>query len=83
MTVDAGCKGCLGSLIQLKRRYPHLKLILSIGGAVGSEHFSAVATHAATRDTFARTSKDLIDILGFDGIDSKLTIPNYRTKLIT
>ncbi|KHJ30218.1 putative sporulation-specific chitinase [Erysiphe necator] len=68
MSVD-GTSGCINSLMRLKKQYYYLKVILSIGGANGSQNFSSVASNAAYRDNFARTARGLVEGLGFDGID--------------
>lgn len=70
MVVD-GAPGCLGSLAAIKRRMPHLKVILSIGGANESQNFAAVAASAALRDNFGRSARGLVIASGLDGIDSK------------
>jgi len=65
-----GTRGCLRSLGALKRDYPHLKCVLSIGGGGdGSASFAGVANNAITRYTFARSAKKLVDAYGLDGID--------------
>ncbi|SPO07697.1 related to chitinase [Cephalotrichum gorgonifer] len=68
MDVD-GVKGGLGSLMYLKQRHPHLKVILSIGGGSSVETFPRVASNSALRDNFARSAKGLVEASGFDGID--------------
>lgn len=70
MDVD-GAKGCLGSLMNIKQQKPHLKVLLSIGGAGASQNFAAVAASAATRDNFGRSARGLVDASGLDGIDSR------------
>jgi chitinase len=69
MSVD-GTQGCLRAFQNLKQRNPHLKLILSIGGATGGSNFPAVAADGAKRIICASTARSLIDQYGFDGIDS-------------
>jgi chitinase len=64
-----GFKGCLGSFIALKQQKPHLKVILSIGGAGASENFAAVARSAAKRDNFGRSAFSIVRDAGLDGID--------------
>lgn len=69
MVVD-GAQGCLGAFSAIKRRYSHLKLLLSIGGAgQGSQSFAAVAANAAARERFGRTARDLVNQFRLDGID--------------
>jgi chitinase len=69
MDVD-GAKGCLGSFMALKQEKPHLKVLLSIGGSGGCQHFATVAASAALRDNFGKSAKGLVVASGFDGIDS-------------
>lgn len=71
MDVD-GVKGCLGSFMVLKQQHPHLKVILSIGGAAASQNFAAVASSPIARDHFAKTASNLVHASGLDGLDSKL-----------
>jgi len=60
--------------MRLKEEHEYLKLILSIGGGAASQHFATVAASAATRDTFGRSARGLVEASGFDGIDSEFWI---------
>jgi chitinase len=73
MDVD-GAKGCLGSFMILKQRYPHLKVVLSIGGGAASQNFASVAANPVARDNFARTAYSLVQASGLDGIDSECKV---------
>ena len=53
----------------LREEYPHLKLILSVGGWDYSAHFSGVAATAAGRADFAQSCAELLAAYGLDGID--------------
>ncbi len=53
----------------LREKYPHLKLILSVGGWDYSVHFSEVAATAAGRATFAQSCAALLSDYDLDGID--------------
>lgn len=53
----------------LREEYPHLKLILSVGGWDYSAHFSNVAATAAGRATFAQSCAALLSAHDLDGID--------------
>lgn len=78
-TGDGHLRGNFNQLRQLKLRYPHLKVMISVGGWTWSEHFSDVALTAASRQAFVQSCIDLF-IKGqygtfgtvpgiFDGID--------------
>ena len=49
--------GNFGELRRLKRRYPHLKLTISIGGWGGSARFSDAALTEKSRHAFVRSAK--------------------------
>ncbi|MCJ1414354.1 hypothetical protein MMC32_000680 [Xylographa parallela] len=73
MEVD-GAQGCIKALTQLKDQYPELKIILSVGGGgQGSAHFAPIASNHTARMIFASTARGLVDMYGFDGIDSILS----------
>lgn len=56
--------------MHLKQRYPHLQVILSIGGGASAETFPIVASSTILRDNFARSARGLVEASGLDGIDS-------------
>ncbi|KAE9989139.1 hypothetical protein EG328_000071 [Venturia inaequalis] len=65
-----GTQGCLRALAQLKSRYGHLKLILSVGGAKGNKTaFSNASSDESRRSRFATSARCLVDRYYFDGID--------------
>ncbi|KAG7293217.1 hypothetical protein NEMBOFW57_003263 [Staphylotrichum longicolle] len=64
-----GVHGALGSLMHLKQRYPHVQVMLSIGGGDSAETFPLVASNAVLRDNFARSARGLVEASGLDGID--------------
>jgi chitinase len=61
--------GSFGQLLQLKKRNPHLKTLLAVGGWSWSGKFSDVALTAASRQKFARSCVALVSRYGFDGLD--------------
>ena len=61
--------GNFGELRRLKRQYPHLKTLISVGGWTWSDKFSDVALTAESRQKFARSCVDFMRKYGFDGID--------------
>ena len=64
-----GAQGGLGSLRHLKKKHPHLHVVLSIGGDAAAEAYPVVAANATFRNHFARTALSLIEACGLDGID--------------
>jgi chitinase len=66
------------SLRQLKQKYPHLKVLIAIGGATRSKEFSDMAATEKARQKFVQSCIDLY--LGthsdvFDGIDMDWEFP--------
>jgi chitinase len=64
--------GNFAELRRLKTRFPHLKLLMAVGGWSGSGKFSDVALTADSRATFTRSAVDLVIRRWpglFDGID--------------
>ncbi|OQR80647.1 glycoside hydrolase family 18 protein [Achlya hypogyna] len=61
--------GCFGQGHRLKQKYRNTKFGLSIGGWTLSDQFSAIASTAAGRATFAKSSVQLMLDLGLDFID--------------
>ncbi|KFY05596.1 hypothetical protein V492_08422 [Pseudogymnoascus sp. VKM F-4246] len=68
MEVD-GVNGCLGSFMVLKEKFPHLKVLLSIGGVDSSQSFRILSETAARRDNFAKSANLLVREARLDGID--------------
>lgn len=61
--------GNFHQLTLLKARFPHLRVLLSIGGYSWSTAFSALAATEAGRGRFAASCADLMERHGFDGLD--------------
>jgi chitinase len=66
---DAPFLGNFRQFQLLKEQYPHLKLLLSIGGWTWSENFSDAALTEEARAKFARSCVALMKQYGFDGLD--------------
>jgi chitinase len=56
---DQALKGNFNQLRKLKARYPHLKVLLSIGGWTWSTYFSNAALTSASREAFVASCIDL------------------------
>ena len=52
-----------------KKRFPHLKTLISVGGWTLSGRFSDAALTPASRAVFAQSCVDFLRTYGFDGID--------------
>lgn len=59
----------LSALRSLRMEYPHLKLLISVGGWDYSTYFSDVASTAGGRDRFARSCASFLSEQQLDGID--------------
>lgn len=71
MQIDCdGVQGGLGSLMHLKKKHPHLQVVLSVGGGASNEIFPLAVSDAVRRDNFARSARGLVEASGLDGIDS-------------
>ena len=73
-----GLHGSFNQLLKLKRKYPYLKTLISIGGWTGSGRFSEIALTEASRREFAASCLELYfrQYPGvFDGIDIDWEFP--------
>jgi len=59
----------LRQLVALKNQYPHLKVMVSMGGWGGCEPCSQAFSTVKGRQQFARSTKMILDEYGLDGID--------------
>ncbi len=64
-----GVRGNFNQLQLLKKKQPHLKSLISVGGWTLSGPFSDVALTEASRARFARSCVAFIKKYGFDGVD--------------
>ena len=67
-------------LRELKRKNPHLKTLISLGGWDYSANFSKVASSAAGRAAFAESCADFILEHGFDGVDIDWEFPAFSDR---
>ncbi len=68
-TNNPDLKGNYKQLQELKKKCPHLKTLISVGGWTLSSPFSDVAASEKTRAKFCRSCVAFIQVHGFDGID--------------
>ncbi|GJN82455.1 hypothetical protein PLIIFM63780_005995 [Purpureocillium lilacinum] len=64
-----GQQGCLAALAELKRKNPHIKTLVSVGGASASAEFPALAAREKSRHTFANQIREFCDRHSLDGVD--------------
>jgi chitinase len=62
-------RGCFNQLLQLKKKHPHLKTLISVGGWTLSGPFSDVAASEKLREKFAKSCVAFVVKYGFDGVD--------------
>src|SRR5699024_8279968 len=81
-TWDQPLRGNFNQLRQLKAKYPHLKVLFSMGGWSWSGGFGQAAASDASAAAFAKSCRDMVedtrwaDVL--DGIDIDWEYPNAR-----
>jgi chitinase len=66
---SAADKQALQRLVALKKQYPHLKVMLSLGGWGGCETCSDIFNNAGNRKVFAQSTRAIIEEYQADGID--------------
>jgi chitinase len=74
-SIDTSGPGYFAQLRQLKKRHPHLKTLISVGGWAWSSRFSDVALTPQSRARFADSGVAFIRRHGFDGIDVDWEFP--------
>lgn len=74
---DDSLRGNFYQLIKLKQRFPHLKVLASVGGWTYSAAFHNYMAEEAARIKMAKSCADLIDKYSdiFDGLDVDLEYP--------
>jgi chitinase len=70
----------LRQISMMKVKYPHLKILLSIGGWEGSNGYSEMAMQPETRARFAADCKRVVDAYHLDGIDIDWEYPTILSK---
>ncbi|MDD2594437.1 MAG: glycoside hydrolase family 18 protein [Bacteroidales bacterium] len=72
----------LSKIVKLKKKYPHLKVILSIGGW-GSGNFSEMAADSLNRLSFAKDCAAKVKQYSLDGIDIDWEYPTSSVAKIS
>lgn len=72
----------LHRIVGVRKIYPHVKVMLSIGGW-GSGRFSEMVTDPALRESFAADCKRVVDEYGLDGIDIDWEYPTSSSAGIS
>ena len=62
-------RGCFHQLQILKANNPHVKTLISVGGWTWSAYFSNIALTEQSRQTFAASCVNFIQLYQFDGVD--------------
>ncbi|PWU04839.1 MAG: chitinase [Bacteroidetes bacterium] len=68
----------LGRLIDLKKRNPDLKILISVGGWSWSKLFSDAALTDSSRALFAQSAASIVQQFNLDGIDIDWEYPGLR-----
>lgn len=69
--------GHFHQLQELKKKYPHLKILISIGGWTLSDSFSSLASSSIARTQFVNNCIHFCKQYGFDGIDIDWEYPGF------
>nr|QIJ96694.1 chitinase 2a [Glyphodes pyloalis] len=78
LEVDYG-KGGYKRIVNLKKRYPHLKVTIAIGGwNEGSLKYSNMAANRETREKFIKSVMAFLEQYQFDGLDLDWEYPARR-----
>lgn len=78
ITHSSALAGNFGAMKVLKEQYPHLKILISLGGWTKSTAFPALAASQSGRETLAQAMVDFINTYPFvDGFDIDWEFPVY------
>ncbi|EPZ32195.1 hypothetical protein ROZALSC1DRAFT_27861 [Rozella allomycis CSF55] len=74
-------RGSLNQLFGLKKQYPYLKTMISIGGWTWSSNFNPVSSTSARRQAFAASCIKIMTDYGLDGIDIDWEYPSSQNDV--
>lgn len=72
--------GNYGQLKKFKKQYPHISVLISIGGWTLSSKFHDIAADATKRKEFATNAVKYMKQYGFDGIDIDWEFPTSKRE---
>nr|AWI66958.1 Glycosyl hydrolase family 18 [Pecoramyces ruminantium] len=64
----------------IKKKYPHIKVILTIGGTEGSKNFKNFLKESYTRDKAAKSIVKAVNEYNFDGLDIDWEFPKNEEE---
>lgn len=64
----------------LRKKYPHLKIIVTVGGTKGSKNFKYVLGQSSSRYKAAKTIAKVVDDYRFDGVDIDWEFPETESE---
>jgi chitinase len=73
--VNDSLHGNFKQLQRLKQQYPHLQVLMSVGGWTWSDRFSEATQTAESRTVFIQSCISFMKTYGFDGIDLDWEFP--------
>ncbi|MGL5328168.1 MAG: glycosyl hydrolase family 18 protein [Peptostreptococcaceae bacterium] len=73
-------KGHFNLLQQMKKQFPNVKLLMSVGGWAGSRGFYTMMDTDEGIDTFVQSCVDFVRQYGFDGIDIDFEFPSSTSQ---
>lgn len=69
--------GNFRAFVDLKKKYPHIKTLISVGGWTLSDTFSDMAANGTSRANFAKSAVEFCKLYQFDGIDIDWEYPGF------